>query len=112
MYTERNGFHAGETTGRLDIIKENFVEGAPDLVVDVLSPSSLEKDRQLKRKLYARNGVQEYWIVDPDAKTIEVLTLSQDEFQRHSFFRGEKELSSLVLPGFRLHLPRAFPTLP
>lgn len=100
------------STEKLGIIKENFVEGAPDLLIEILSPSSREKDRELKRKLYARNGVQEYWIVDPEGKTIEVLTLLQDDLQRHSIFRGEEKLKSPLLAGFLLHLPRAFPKVP
>lgn len=57
---------------RLEIIGEDWVRGAPDLVVEILSPSTAEKDRGVKMKLYRRHGVGEYWIVDPDAKEVEV----------------------------------------
>jgi Uma2 family endonuclease len=49
------------------------IEAAPDLVFEVLSPSNRKHDRVRKRRFYARNGIPEYWIVDPEEHTIEVL---------------------------------------
>lgn len=53
-------------------IKANWIDGAPDLVVEVLSPSTTINDRGIKKDVYERSGVKEYWIVDPRAKSIEV----------------------------------------
>lgn len=53
-------------------IKANWIDGAPDLVVEVLSPSTTINDRGIKKDIYERSGVKEYWIVDPIAKSIEV----------------------------------------
>ena len=53
-------------------IKTNWIDGAPDLVVEVLSPSTTINDRGIKKDVYERAGVKEYWIVDPSAKSIEV----------------------------------------
>ena len=58
------------SSGRESIITPENIQGAPDLVVEILSPATAARDRTLKLDLYARHGVQEYWIVDPDAKTI------------------------------------------
>lgn len=57
---------------RSDRLRECFVAGAPDLVVEVLSPSSRGVDRVKKRRLYEAHGVPEYWIVDPVSEAIEV----------------------------------------
>ena len=58
---------------RLGMIGKANISGAPDSVVEILSPGSRHKDLAIKRKIYARFGVQEYWIVDPDAAIVEVL---------------------------------------
>lgn len=60
------------TAGRLSIVTEACVAGAPDLAVEILSKSSIERDRTVKRTLYQRYGIKEYWIVDPVGKSIEV----------------------------------------
>jgi Uma2 family endonuclease len=61
---------------RLRIIGEDWVRGAPDLVVEILSPSTAARDRGIKLKLYRRQGVAEYWIVDPDEQVVEVWDLA------------------------------------
>jgi Uma2 family endonuclease len=63
---------------RRGIIMEANVSGAPDLVVEILSPSTAERDRELKLTLYARYGVREYWIVDPEDETVEVMELGAE----------------------------------
>ncbi len=65
---------------RRGIIGEQNISGAPDLVVEILSPSTEERDRGIKLQLYGRYGVQEYWLVDPEKRTVEVLgQYSEDE---------------------------------
>ena len=56
------------------------IEGPPDLVIEVVSPSNRGRDLLTKRALYARAGVREYWLVDPEACTIEILALDRDAF--------------------------------
>jgi Uma2 family endonuclease len=60
---------------RKNIISERGIEGAPDLVMEILSTSTERTDREVKRKLYAEAGVREYWLVDPRTSRIEVLSL-------------------------------------
>ncbi len=65
---------------RSDVIVEEGIRGAPDLVIEVLSPVTAKRDRTYKKALYARYGVKEYWLVDPATKAIEVLTLGKHGF--------------------------------
>jgi Uma2 family endonuclease len=57
---------------RLDIIQENYIEGTPDLIIEILSPSNWLYDRREKMRVYQEAGVPVYWIVDPRALTIEI----------------------------------------
>jgi len=63
---------------RVGIVSDRGVEGAPDLVVEVLSGSSAARDRGIKRARYAHFGVPQYWVVDPEAKQIEVYRMQED----------------------------------
>lgn len=66
-------------------ITENNVQGPPDLVVEILSPSTATRDRELKRKRYEHFGVREYWLVDPADNTLEILNLTtQPTLWRHT----------------------------
>ena len=60
---------------RREIITKDNISGAPDLVIEILSPSTAERDRELKLALYTRYGVREYWIVDPEDSTVQVMDL-------------------------------------
>jgi Uma2 family endonuclease len=66
-------------TDRLPIISERAIEGAPTLVVEVLSPSTTSVDRGLKRAIYAEHGVPCYWIVDPEGQSVEAYALAGTE---------------------------------
>jgi len=61
-------------------LDDNCCNGAPDLVVEILSPSSAKRDRFIKLSAYRRAGVREYWIVDPDTKTVSVHILQDGEY--------------------------------
>lgn len=75
------------------------VEGPPDLLIEVLSPSNRAHDVLTKRALYARGGVREYWIVDPASYTIDVLSLHGDAFHRLQLASREAMVVSPVLGG-------------
>ena len=84
------------------------VRGAPDLVVEILSPATAERDRGYKRALYARHGVTEYWLVDPAAETVAILRLRGGALAAaHTFGRNET-LRSPLLAGFELALDEVF----
>jgi Uma2 family endonuclease len=88
---------------RLQIVRD-WVHGAPDLVIEILSPGTRDRDRTLKRRLYARHGVKELWLVDPEARTVEVFALNPTtETSPRSFAEGDT-LTSGILPTLRLAL--------
>jgi len=93
---------------RIGIIGEAHIAGPPDLVVEILSAGSRGKDCELKRKTYARFGVQEYWIVDPDAETVEVLAWSETGYVTAGTFAKSDQISSPLLPGLNLPLAEVF----
>ena len=78
-------------------VGEKRIIGAPDLVVEILSPSTAKYDRQVKYHVYEANGVQEYWIVDPAYDTIEVFILEENTFKRLGVFDAEDTFTSSVL---------------
>jgi Uma2 family endonuclease len=67
-------------SARRSIITERAVEGPPDILVEILSPSSVDRDRHLKHTLYARFGVREYWIVDPIRGLLEAYRLADQGY--------------------------------
>jgi len=87
-------------SANLDRITPSRIIGAPDLVVEILSPGTAGYDRREKQDAYARAGVGEYWIVDPGAQTVELLTLDQGGYRSHGVFRGQARLpsSAVTLP--------------
>ena len=90
------------------IVKDRGIFGAPDLVVEVLSPSSTRRDRQEKSTKYLRFMVQEYWLVNPAERSIEVRVWREDHWAVHSLARETGKAESLVLPGFSVDLAQVF----
>ncbi len=90
------------TKDRASIIREKGAFGAPDLVIEILSPATANRDRTVKAKLYARAGVRELWLVDPDAKTVEVLSNGPAGFQRTSIAHASETASSQLLLGLQV----------
>jgi len=94
---------------RKDIMGRERISGAPDLVVEVLSLSTSMRDLRYKWDLYARSGVREYWVVNPEAETVEVLTLVDGVYQRHLLAENEGAIiTSKILDGFSVPLADVF----
>jgi Uma2 family endonuclease len=81
-----------------------------DLVMEVVSgePDDRERDLVIKRKEYAKAGIPEYWIVDPDEKSITVLTLGKKTYRVHGEFGCGETATSVLLPGFRVDVAAVF----
>ncbi len=89
-------------------LRRRGVRGAPDLVIEVLSPSNRGHDLLTKRALYGRAGVREYWVVDPVARTIEILVLDRDALHAHRTMAGTEPIASLLLPAAAFPAAAAF----
>ncbi|MBZ5564511.1 MAG: Uma2 family endonuclease [Acidobacteriia bacterium] len=85
-------------------LTEANLRGAPDLAIEVLSETSAKLDRTAKLKLYARFGVQEYWIIDPDGPSAEIYRHKQKRLAMVSKLSASGTLSSPLFPGFSLLL--------
>lgn len=93
---------------RANTITDTEIVGAPDLVIEILSPGTAERDRGQKRTLYARSGVREYWIVDPELESIEVYSLGDDGYDTPVRYEVDDRLFSTVVPGFEAALNDVF----
>lgn len=95
---------------RAEIASGDRVMGAPDLVIEIISPGTENerRDRLVKRQLYSKHGVKEYWIVDFQNRTIEVYVLQGQMLQLQSTLTDEDELTSSELPGYRCKLETLF----
>ncbi len=85
-----------------------FFTGAPDLIVEVISPSSVRLDRHKKFAAYEEAGVSEYWLVDPKARLVEVYTLVDGEYSLLGQFVDDEVMQSQLLAGFSLVVQRLF----
>jgi len=83
--------------------------GAPDLIVEILSPSTARRDRKEKFIRYERAGVKKYWLVDPDSKTVTVFSLGFDSRYGRPDVYGDDELIVVgILPGLEIDLSLVF----
>ena len=94
--------------GRQGFITESNINGPPDLVVEVLSPSTQERDRTAKRTIYARYGVREYWLIDPETRTVEVLKADEPDFETVHVFPEGTAATSPVLQGLEVTVSSLF----
>lgn len=94
---------------RSAILAGRDVQGPPDLVVEIISPSSTSRDRIVKKRLYERFGVREYWLVDPAGRRIDVFLLEGREYRLTATAAGSGAISSSVIPGFSIDIAQAFP---
>ncbi|HEV8716035.1 MAG TPA: Uma2 family endonuclease [Candidatus Binatia bacterium] len=85
-----------------------FLRIVPDLVVEILSPATAQKDQTEKKAIYAENGVEEYWIVDSKRREITVFPLSGKRFGRGAMYTARDTLRSRVLDGFTLRVSEVF----
>jgi len=92
-----------------EVVTLKHVISAPDLIVEIGSPSTRRRDETIKRRLYERSGVKEYWIVDPVHAAIEVLVLENGDYVRYGLFGVADTLRSRVLSDLEISLAEVLP---
>ena len=95
-----------------DIVKERGIEGAPDLIAEVVSEGNRRHEEVRKRKLYARHRVPEYWVVDPPLHTVKVYRNPEGGYEREAELNAEDgdTLTTPLLPDWALSLSELFQT--
>lgn len=86
---------------------DEFLRVVPNLVVEILSPSTAKRDRTEKKDIYERNGVDEYWIVDPHGRSVTVFQLSERRYDEGQVFESGT-IRSHVLPKLRVSVEKLF----
>ncbi len=90
------------------IIKEDNIQGAPDLLIEILSPSTAAIDRKTKFRLYEKYGVREYWLVSPEAENVQIFVLRGSGYELLGNFSGQREVRSELLNGFTCQTSEIF----
>ena len=94
-------------------LDEKGCRGAPELVVDILSPSTASLDSIKKRDLYEKFAVKESWLVHPTDRLLYIYSLDKNgEFGRPRIFSDDQTVSPLLFPGLKIKLSQVFPALP
>jgi len=95
---------------REEIASAERITGAPDLIIEIVSPGSENerRDRVSKRQLYGKYGVKEYWIVDPQQRTVEIYSRVGRNLKLRTVMREQDELTTSLLPGFRCRVADIF----
>ena len=96
---------------RIPLLSEDGVHGAPDLVIEILSPSSAKRDAGQKRRIYADIGVIECWLVDPARLSVAVYRFADARDQPVQLASGRDVIQSLVLPGLKIRAEEIFSDL-
>ena len=93
-----------------EVIADERIKGAPDLAIEIVSPGAenRRRDRIVKKRLYGKFGVKEYWIADPESRTVEIYVLEADDMRLRATMTGQDEITSSVLPGYRFKTESVF----
>jgi len=93
---------------RLNIISETKIKGAPDLIIEILSPATAYYDLGRKYEVYEKNGVKEYWIVHPERKSIEIYQNQEGQFKLIQIAKEKDTVNSSLFKDFELNLEKIF----
>ena len=93
---------------RLKALQDDGVHGAPDLVIEVLSPSTAQLDKKTKRRVYAQAGVKEMWLVDPLLSQIQRYDFASDTAKPVALIEENETFSTPLLPGLTISATEIF----
>jgi len=99
VYVSRKNIH---------MLTEENIKGIPDLIIEILSPSHRKRDRILKRDLYEKYGVKEYWLIDPDKEQVEVYTFSGNRFLPPAVYNRDQVIKTGIIPGLEVDIKAIF----
>lgn len=89
-------------------LKKNAYYGVPDLIIEIIAPSNESHDRVKKYSTYVEFGINEYWMVNPKLKTIEVYIFEEDEYKQVAIYKGDDCAVSQIFGGLKIHLEEVF----
>jgi Uma2 family endonuclease len=89
-------------------LRENSYTGVPILIIEIISPSNQTHDRIRKYITYMEFGINEYWMVNPKLKTVEVYVLEEDEYKQAAIYKGDDCAASNTFGGLKIHLEEVF----
>ncbi|MBF0404144.1 MAG: Uma2 family endonuclease [Nitrospirae bacterium] len=89
-------------------IFQDWIRGVPDMVCEIVSHGSYEKDIEIKKAIYEKYRVPEYWIVIPELKTVEILTIEDEKYKLHSIAAFEGIVTSKVIEGLQVNIEDIF----
>lgn len=86
----------------------DYIKGAPDLIVEIISPGNVRRDRVEKKEICQQFAVREYWLIDPLSQTVEIYVMRDNDYQLHDFLEQTGKATSTVLTGFELEISTLF----
>ena len=95
-----------------DINEKDRYKGTPELVVEILSPSTRSKDTAKKTDLYMESGIKEFWLIDPENESIQVYRFKEYEIDIQRSFMGTNSAESVLYPGLKVDLEALFGKIP
>lgn len=97
---------------QMHLLSKRGIEGAPDVVVEILSPSTAKRDKLSKMLSYARHGIPEYWIVEPQGGVLELFTLNNDKYVLTNVFAESDPVISNILPCISFSMKQVLDSIP
>ncbi|MBF0567152.1 MAG: Uma2 family endonuclease [Nitrospirae bacterium] len=89
-------------------IFQDWIRGVPDMVCEIVSPGTYKRDTITKKEIYEKYGVPEYWLVLPELKIIEVLTIEESKYKLYSYAEGDGVVTSKVIDGLTVNVKDIF----